>query len=87
VVESRLSAIDAEMATAPAVIRLQLVQERLELLDELENAGSEERMRELEGAFLGGGHAYGDRKGISYAAWREIGVSAAVLKRAGISAR
>ena len=28
---------------------------------------------------------YGDRKGISYAAWRELGVSPAILKRAGIS--
>ena len=31
------------------------------------------------------GAAYSERKGISYAAWREIGVPAAVLKRAGIS--
>jgi hypothetical protein len=29
--------------------------------------------------------AYSARKGISYAAWRELGVEAAVLKRAGIS--
>jgi hypothetical protein len=28
---------------------------------------------------------YGQRKGISYAAWRELGVSPAVLKRAGIT--
>jgi hypothetical protein len=27
---------------------------------------------------------YGQRKGISYAAWREAGVDAAVLKKAGI---
>ena len=29
--------------------------------------------------------AYGERKGITYAAWREVGVAAAVLKTAGIS--
>ena len=29
--------------------------------------------------------AYSERKGISYAAWRELGVEPAVLKRAGIS--
>jgi hypothetical protein len=84
---SRLEAIESEMAGAPAVIRLQLVQERLDLLDELERAGSSERMRELEDAFVQCARAYSDRKGISHAAWREIGVSAAVLKRAGIVPR
>ncbi len=28
---------------------------------------------------------YAERKGISYAAWRELGVPADVLKKAGIS--
>ena len=32
-----------------------------------------------------GQEAYGERKGISYATWREAGVSPAVLKQAGIS--
>jgi hypothetical protein len=84
---SRLAAIEEEMPTAPAVIRLQLVQERLDLLDELQNSESSEQMQELEDAFVEVARAYSTRKGISYAAWREIGVSAAVLKRAGIDAR
>jgi hypothetical protein len=87
VVQARLEAIESELASAPAVIRLQLVQERLDLLDDLENSGSSERMQELEDAFVLCAAAYSERKGISYAAWREIGVSAAVLKRAGITAR
>ena len=29
--------------------------------------------------------AYGRRKGIAYATWRELGVSAEVLKKAGIT--
>ena len=29
--------------------------------------------------------AYSQRKGIEYASWRELGVSAEVLKRAGVS--
>jgi hypothetical protein len=86
-VRARLLAIESEMASAPAVIRLQLVQERIDLHEELENSGSSLRMQELEDAFVECARAYGDRKGISYAAWREIGVSAAVLKRAGITAR
>lgn len=86
-VQERLVAIEAELKTAPAVIRLQLVQERIDLQEELESSGTSERMRELEDAFVECARAYGDRKGISYAAWREIGVSAAVLRRAGIAGR
>ena len=35
--------------------------------------------------FAEAARAYGERKGISYAAWRAAGVSPAALKRAGIS--
>ena len=35
--------------------------------------------------FVKSAKGYGERKGISYAAWREVGVSAATLKAAGIS--
>jgi hypothetical protein len=87
VIQHRLEAIETELPAAPAVIRLQLLQERLDLSDELENSGSSERMQELEEAFVEVARAYSERKGISYAAWREIGVSATVLKRAGITPR
>ena len=42
-------------------------------------------MPALEKAFIGAAASYSARKKISYAAWRENGVSAAVLKAAGIS--
>lgn len=86
-VQSRLAAIEADLTSAPAIIRLQLLQERLDLLDELDRSGSSEQLQKLEDAFVECARAYGERKGISYAAWREIGVSAQVLKRAGISPR
>ena len=38
----------------------------------------------LEAEFVAHAAAYSDRKGISYAAWREAGVPAAALKKAGI---
>ena len=41
---------------------------------------------EEERAFVEAAAPYGERKGISYKAWREVGVPAAVLKRAGIRA-
>ena len=41
-------------------------------------------MDELEEAFVTGAADYGDRRGITYAAWRAAGVSPSVLRRAGI---
>ena len=42
-------------------------------------------MKALEKAFVKHAKAYSDSKGISYAAWREIGVTPEVLKAAGIT--
>ena len=39
----------------------------------------------LEEGFVAVAKSYSARQGISYATWREIGVDAAVLKRAGIT--
>lgn len=83
-IEARLEAIDGALMDASPTRRLELVQERLNLTTELQglqNAGS---MDDLEASFVEAAAAYGERKGISYQAWREVGVPAAVLKRAGI---
>ena len=39
----------------------------------------------VEEGFVKAAKSYSERKGISYSTWREVGVSADVLKRAGIS--
>jgi hypothetical protein len=39
----------------------------------------------LEAGFIKVAAAYSKRKGISYAAWRAVGVEPTVLKQAGIS--
>ena len=65
--------------------RLELAQERMDLSTELSNMQAPVDLTALEDDFVAAAKAYGERKGISYAAWREVGVPAAVLKRAGIS--
>lgn len=80
----RLTKIDQELATASAIDELKLVQERRDLTAELEAMGNTVDVAALEDAFVGVAKAYGERKGISYGAWREVGVPAAVLSRAGI---
>lgn len=84
-IRKRLDKIDEALADASAIDELQLVQERRDLIIELENMDSGVDLTELENAFVGVAKAYGERKGISYASWRDVGVPAATLKSAGIS--
>ena len=42
-------------------------------------------MASVEDAFVEVAASYSTRQGISYTSWREVGVPAATLKRAGIS--
>ena len=83
--QKRLDRIDVELASAEPLRRLQLIQERLDLKQELETAGQTVDLSGLEQEFVAAAASYSKRKGISYAAWRELGVEPAVLKRAGIS--
>jgi hypothetical protein len=81
----RLAAIDASMADASALGRLQLLQERADLEAELATIDAKPAdLTALREAFVLVAKAYGERKGISYATWRAVGVDAATLKAAGI---
>ena len=84
-VTRRLKAIDNELESADALGELRLVQERRDLQLELEAMGDGVDLDALEQAFVNVADSYSNRQGISYASWREVGVPAAVLKRAGIS--
>jgi len=84
-ITARLSAIDAELETADPMSELRLRQERRDLQAEMESMGAKVDIGALEEGFVTVGKSYSARQGISYATWREIGVDAAVLKRAGIS--
>ncbi|HVE46283.1 MAG TPA: hypothetical protein VNA57_06010 [Acidimicrobiales bacterium] len=83
-IERRLSVIEERIAGAEPLTRLQLVQERMDLQEELANKSETVDLTQLEADFVAAARDYGERKGISYGAWREAGVDAAVLKRAGI---
>lgn len=84
-IKKRLEAIEVEINEADPLKRVQLIQERMDLLDELETATSTVDIDGLEKEFISNAAPYSQRKGISYAAWRELGVSASVLRSAGIS--
>jgi hypothetical protein len=85
-IQARIDAIDATLGTVGALDELKLRQERRTLLvefDELSSAG--EDLGPLEDAFCDVAASYSERKGIEYSTWREMGVSAATLRRAGVA--
>jgi hypothetical protein len=83
-IRKRVAEIDGELASADPLKRVQLIQERLDLTDELDASSANGSMDELEAEFTKVAKAYSDSKGLSFAAWREVGVPAAVLTQAGI---
>ncbi len=80
----RLKAIESEIAGASPVRELELVQERLDLQHELGNMEAKIDPKTVEAKFTEVAATYSARKGISYAAWRAVGVEPTVLKKAGI---
>ena len=82
--QKRLATIEERVSSADPLARLQLVQERMDLQRELAASQQKVDLSALEKDFVAAARAYGDRKGITYAAWRESGVDPAVLKMAGI---
>ena len=83
-IKSRLEIIESEIDEADMLSRVNLVQERMNLLEELGAMEEKVDLAEFEAEFLKVAASYGERKGISYAAWRDVGVSADMLSRAGI---
>jgi hypothetical protein len=84
-IRKRLGVIEAELGGASAIDRLHLIQERIDLNNELAAMDAKVDLSKLEADFVATAKDYGQRKGISYAAWREQGVAPEVLRRAGIS--
>jgi hypothetical protein len=84
-ISRRLDIVTEKIATADALSRLHLLQERADLEVELARADTGEDIADLEAKFLKVAKSYGERKAIGYSAWRAAGVDADVLERAGIS--
>src|SRR5450631_2984663 len=83
-IQRQLLQIDEKLESADALTRVHLVQERMDL--KVESAAKEAQVDlvALEEDFVKAARNYSERKGISYAAWREAGIDAGVLKAAGL---
>ncbi len=83
-IKKRLAAIETALPDADPLARLHLIEEKQRLQSELSQTGKTVDLASLEKAFVKVARPYGERKGISYSAWRAVGVSAAVLQQAKI---
>ncbi len=84
-IKKRLAAIDEALPEASALQRLLLTQERTDLEYEMENMNEAVDLGAYEKGFVKHAKAYAEAKGITYATFRSVGVSADVLQRAGIT--
>ena len=83
-IRKRLATIEVALPEAEPLNRLHLVEEKQRLEAELAHSGDVVDLAALEKSFVKVARQYGDRKGISYSAWRTVGVSASVLQQAKI---
>ena len=83
--QTRLAELPDEIAQAKPLKRVHLIQELMDLETELSKEEQTMDLSEVEGEFIAIAAEYSGRKGISYAAWREVGVPASVLKAAGVA--
>ena len=81
----RLSAISTELRSADPVTKVRLLQERLNLRTELAGMKTKSQVSAAEAQFVKVARSFSKRNEITYDAWREFGVSDAVLKKAGIA--
>ncbi|HET6963274.1 MAG TPA: hypothetical protein VFH58_00790 [Acidimicrobiales bacterium] len=83
-IEARLRQIEEKLPAADPLTKVHLVQERINLESELANKEEAVDLAALEKDFVAAAKGYGERKGITYAAWRAAGVDANVLRKAGV---
>jgi len=81
----QIARIDKEIVSAAPIRKLELTQKRYDLVGEHERLTSRIDLTSVEKDFVKIAKSYSSRNGISYSAFRELGVSADVLKRCGIS--
>jgi hypothetical protein len=83
--QKKIADIDSKLKDETNPLRrLDLMQSRAEAEAALAAAGDGPDQDELVDAFVRHAKAYSERKGITYATWRQFGVPADVLRKAGI---
>lgn len=83
--EGRMANVEAKLAAEDDPLKaVELIQARLDIEEALIQLTASEDIEALEAGFVAHAASYSERKRITYPAWREAGVAAAILKKAGI---
>ncbi|MGB7859900.1 MAG: hypothetical protein WBM90_05330, partial [Acidimicrobiia bacterium] len=83
--EKRLASLNEKIEASNDPLKsVDLIQSRLDTEDALASVGDGKSFEDLEAGFVSQVKSYSERKRVSYTAWREFGVPAAVLRRAGV---
>lgn len=85
--EARRAGIGEQLAAVGVkpIKRLELMQDRRSIDAQLTALADEPDMTAVENGFIEHAASFGTRRGIQYATWREAGVPAELLGRAGIT--
>lgn len=83
--EARIAALDDKvLAERDPLARVDLYQARIDAQAALDSMTATIDLDALEVGFIACAASYSERKGITWPAWREAGVSSAVLTAAGV---
>lgn len=82
--QAKLDTVETMIAAAKGVERVKLIQERLDIQALMGNPQTAVDLADLEAQFIEVGAAWARRKSVTYTAFRNVGVPAAVLAKAGI---
>lgn len=83
--EKRLASLNEKIEASNDPLKsVDLIQSRLDTEDALASVGDAKSFEDLEAGFVSHVKSYSERKKVSYTAWREFGVPAAVLRNAGV---
>jgi hypothetical protein len=83
--QKRLEKVNEKLGSAESPLEtVDLIQSKLDIEKALAQVENAQDYAALENGFVDNVASYSDRKGVSYTAWREFGVPAAILKKAGI---
>jgi hypothetical protein len=83
--EARIAALDDRVRNeSDPLARVDLIQARIDVQRALDDLDTAADLAALEAGFIEHAASYSERKGITWTAWREAGVPAATLRKAGI---
>ena len=81
----KITQVQDQIASEPdPAKRVEHIQKRLDLEAQQADASGQVDLEALQQGFIAAAKEYSERKGITYSAWREAGVPAAVVKAAGV---